>query len=430
MRARLIPFALLVACSSGNGAPPATTPLPAPATPPAPAPATTATGSELVVVRHASTAAAAGFQELDLAPMLARGAAPVRGLSFERTAIPVPQWEGHFDIRAAHDGTDLVIASRSAGGAPVLVHRVLGRAEEREVSVGDRGATALLVRGRVAIVGAGDRVGTVDLRERTLSFTQVHQRTLNERKAFDLIVANGDWLVAVDDMVMPLWADSFAVDASGRLTHRAGWELPGVINGSYVMGALIGSGGDGTLILGAPYSIMDGHGHDLVALGVHGHAVQALPERLVLQNAHGTPGTPPVLEEHVPRGRPGSVLTLHGGTAFSEWTAMAVVGRDTPAPELVFAAGARGLMVLPASFGENSTATLVDVGGHCLDVVARGDALVALIGDAPPDPYVAPPTTAPPPASPSKLVLVRREAGGLRAVATHVLDAAYTGLVH
>jgi hypothetical protein len=131
----------------------------------------------------------------------------------------------------------------------------------------------------------------------------------------------------------------------------------------------------------------------------------------------------------LPRGRPAELPSLHGGSVYSEWAALALVGQGSPTPELVFAAGARGLMVLPAAFTATSTATLVDVGGHCLDVVDRGGALVALVGDAPPDPYGPPPATAPPPPGPSRIVLVRREGSATRVVATHALDASYTSFV-
>lgn len=439
MLARLAPVlcAILASCSSGSGTAGGTGPTPAPAPTPLPAPPAplppavgAASSTSLVVVRHPPTAATAQFLELDLAPLLATGAAPGRGQAFELQTLSHPWHQGRFVVAASQGGSDLVITSLRIGSGPTLVHRVIGRPEQREVEMVTLTPSAVHVGRGVAYVGAGDRVGFVDLRDARLRFTQVHQRTLSERKAFDLIVHSGDWLVAVDDMVMPMWADSFRLDARGLPTHRAGWQLPGVINGHYTLGALLGASGDGTLVLAAPYSIMDGHGHDLVALGVHGHALDPLPDHLTLQNARGEAGAPPLLEEHVPRGRPADPPSLHGGAAYTEWTALALLGSDTPTPELVFAAGARGLMVLPVAFTATSTATLVDVGGHCLDVVERSGALVALVGDAPPNPYAPPPTTAPPAPGPSRLVLVRREGGVLRAVATHSLDAPHTSFVH
>lgn len=429
-----LPLALFVAsCSSGTGSSGNDGATPLPSTPPTPqtSPAPRVTGAALVVVAHASKAPTARFQELDLAPTLARGAAPDRGQCFELPMVQHPWSTDRFQVLASQDGADLVVGSLRIGSGHTLVHRVLGRSDAREVELGASAPAAVLVSNGTTYVGTGDRVGYVDLREAAPRFTQVHQRTLYERKAFDRIVVSParDWMVAIDDMVMPMWADSFALDARGVPTHRAGWELPGVINGHYALAGLVGNGGDGSIVLFAPYSIMDGHGHDLVALGVHGHALAAFPERLTLQNARGTAGAPPVLEEHVPRGRPTDPPTLVAGAAFSEWTALAVIGRGTPEPQLVFAAGGRGLAVLPARFTATTTATLVDVGGHCLDVIERGDALVALIGDAPADPYVASPPT-PPPSTPSKLVIVRREGNTLRATATHSLDAPYTSLVH
>lgn len=185
-----LPLALFVAsCSSGTGSSGNDGATPLPSTPPTPqtSPAPRVTGAALVVVAHASKAPTARFQELDLAPTLARGAAPDRGQSFELPMVQHPWSTDRFQVLASQDGADLVVGSLRIGSGHTLVHRVLGRSDAREVELGASAPAAVLVSNGTTYVGTGDRVGYVDLREAAPRFTQVHQRTLYERKAFDRI---------------------------------------------------------------------------------------------------------------------------------------------------------------------------------------------------------------------------------------------------
>jgi len=209
------------------------------------------------------------------------------------------------------------------------------------------------------------------------------QRANLPHKPYDLFAQHGRHLVAIDDRVMPVYADFYHLDEAGRPTHLAEWELPGIINGHYNHAVLVPRGATGhTLYVTAPYGIRTGSGQIIAALPIDGARLD-VPERLVL-NGGRSADAPPVLIEHV--SRMGKEPSLLSGESYTPWTGLAVaIDATTAHPRLVFlAAGERGLWVLPPDLSPEAAIGRLPLAGPCLDVVVYGDDLYALVGgDAP-----------------------------------------------
>jgi len=322
--------------------------------------------THVLLVSHEASAAKAQVRAVALDGM-------VVGDEVVHPAIEHSQWSDRRVVVAGHGGGKDWATGEADGEGWRVVLRQIGEAETQPVVVPHRPA-AIHVAGSTVIVGAGPTVGSISLLSPKLGWSVARERADMQYKAFDSFARAGDWLVAVDDQVVPMYADSFALEIGGRPIHRAGWDLPGVINGHYVHPVLVrGDTGDrdGTLFVVAPYGVMDGHGHDLVALPIRGDEL-AVPADFTVNATEST--SPPVLEEHVPRGtrRP---LKLTAGTEFTEWTGLAVIG-----DHLLAAAGARGLLIVPVTFGPQTKAIALDVGGDCRDVLVADDRIWVLVG--------------------------------------------------
>jgi hypothetical protein len=337
--------------------------------------------THLLLSMHADDAPEFEVLPIDLA------ADPPAPLAARRLpALPRADWPGHYVAVAAHGGRARWVHAGGREAAFELVARAVDAsasadagagAATHQVEIGAVIPAAMHVVGEVAYVGAGNTVGTVDLAAEPPRWQLLHERSDMEFKAYDLFARAGDWLVAIDDEVVPMYADAFAVDAAGRATHRAGWELPGVINGHYHAAVLgrSGSGHDGTLWVVASYGIMDGHGQDLAALAIRGNALTVGSD--VTLNSH-VMEDPPVLEEHVSR-QTGKPEKLAFGGDYSPWTGLArFAPADGPA-RLLLAAGPRGLLVVPERFGPSTRAKAVDVGGECADVLVDGARVWVLV---------------------------------------------------
>ena len=352
-------------------------------------------GGWVLVEKHDDEAAEASYVAIDLA------AARPQPISLgDAPALPHTSWPGHFRTIAAHGGARWVRGEEKGGRHALVVSDARGGAP-RTIEV-DGEPTGLHLHGQALYVGLGRRVGWIDLAAGRPAFQELIARD-HQFKAYDLFARAGDRLVAIDDVVMPMVADWFALD--GKAPRRiADWKLPGVINGHYTQAALVPAGqGTWTLYLVAPYGIMDGSGHDLVALPVRGDKL-VFEEGLTLQNGRG--GPTPILEEHLDRGT-GKPVSLVAGSEVTEWTGLAV---DPDGGRLLVAAGKRGLIVLPGDFTGASKGTLVDLGGECRDVARRGGALVALVAGG---------------GQASELVLLTRSGDGYTAGARHPLPAAF-----
>lgn len=318
---------------------------------------------------------------LDVLPLqLPPTGAPVPGVAHH---VPAPTHpDGHFSAAAAHGGQSAWAHAGGREGAYTVIGRDVDPASAPvEVPIGATIPAAMHMVGRVVIVGAGNTLGTVDLAAAQPRWQPLHQRPEMRWKAYDLFARAGDWLVAIDDVVMPIYADTFTLDAKGHPTHRAAWELPGVINGRYHAAVLGRTGAaDGTLWAVASYGIMDGHGQDLAALAIENDALRAGPD--VTLNSH-VMTDPPVLEEHVSR-QTGKPETLAFGSDYSPWTGLAHLPAGPGPARLLLAAGPRGLLVLPERFEPTTRADAIDVQGECADVLVLGSRVLALVaGPAP-----------------------------------------------
>jgi len=289
----------------------------------------------------------------------------------ERPALPRTDWEGHYSAVLGHDGgTTWASAEPDGQGWQVVVHTI-GKPETRTVAAPLRPA-ALHVVGSAVIAGADNTIGWIDLAAPTLAWQEIHRRPDMKFKAYDLFVRDAEWLIAIDDEVMPMYADSFAVDDRGKPTHARGWSLPGIINGHYTHAALARSGArDGVLFTVTPYGIMDGNGQDLAALRITGD-VLAFDAKVTLNSTRLS--DPPVLEEHVSR-ETRQPEKLAAGTGYTPWRGLALHdGR------VLLAAGTRGLLVLPQVFTPDTKATVVAVGDECRDVLVADGRTWVLVG--------------------------------------------------
>ncbi|MBL4689229.1 MAG: hypothetical protein JKY37_31845 [Nannocystaceae bacterium] len=324
--------------------------------------------SHIVAVAHTDTDASATFAVFALGsdPLSAKGRVSV-------PAIENPQWPKHYRAIAAHGGGGTWLRAESGARGAVVVRADETGAAKTRVLVGE-GPAALHAVGHWGVVGQGGKVGLIDFSESAPSMKTLHERADMAGKAYDLFVQHGDWLIAIDDEVSPVYADTFTVGAS-KLKHAEAWTMPGLINGTYYAVAFAPTGPrSGTLFALAQYGIMDGSGHDLAALAVVDGKLAVKPDVLL----NGSVSTdPPVREEHVSR-RTGKPEKLAWGTAYSDWTDLAIA----PDGRLLLSAVGRGLLVLPADFSPTTAAVQVDVGGDCLDLISDRGRVLVLVGAA------------------------------------------------
>ena len=354
-------------------------------------------GRWLVLEKHNDKADLASYAAIDLGA--ARPSPVALGMV---QPLPDTNWPGHYRTVVAHAGPRWVHAEARSGGFKLVIGDARGGAP-RAIDLGGE-PTALHLWRDWLFVGLGPRLGWTDLAGQG-GFQELVARS-HQYKAYDLFARSGDRLVAIDDVVMPMVADWFALGGKGP-ERLADWSLPGVINGHYTHAVLHpAAGGDFTLYMIAPYGIMDGNGHDLVAVPVRGNKL-VFEEGLTLQN--GRNGPTPVIEEHVDRGSEKPV-TLVAGSEVTEWTGLAV---DPDGGRLLIAAGTRGLILLPGAFTSASKGTMVDLGAPCRDVAVRGGLLVALVGDD----------------KKSELVILTRSGDTYAAGARHPLPAAFDRIV-
>jgi hypothetical protein len=334
--------------------------------------------THLLLLRHTDDA-----PELDVLPLaLPAAGTPTLLPSHRLPALPRADWPGHYVAIATHGGQAAWAHAGGREGAWTLVRRDADSATPAPaIPIGATIPAAMHMAGDVVMIGAGNTIGTVDLAADPPRWQALHRRPDMQFKAYDLFARAGEWLVAIDDEVMPMYADTFTLDATGHATHRAAWELPGVINGHYGAAVLGRTGpADGTLWVVASYGIMDGHGQDLAALAIQGDALQTKPD--VILNSHPL-DDPPVLEEHVSR-HTGKPEKLALGTDFTPWTGLARFAPASGPARLLLAAGPRGLLLVPERFGPTTRAEGIDVGGECADVWVDGERVLVLVaGPAP-----------------------------------------------
>ena len=290
----------------------------------------------------------------------------------EAPALPRPRQADRFETVTAADGAAVLVAVPDGEGYALLLRGLDG--SERRLPVGTRRPASLMLLPDQALIGAENTVASLDLRAPDPAVEVLLTREEMYGKAYDRFSRDGDWLIAVDDVVMPIYADLFRLSAGGTPVHLAGLTLPGVINGTYDRVHLSRTGpADGTLFAVTPYSVMDGHGHSLAALPIKDNALSAAEDGMVLNSSPGGRTGPAIIEEHVSR-RDGA-QTLWAGTDYT-----ALTGLDRLGDQLLLAAGERGLLVVPADFVPGAAISTVDVGGSALDVAVVGERAWVLVG--------------------------------------------------
>lgn len=328
-------------------------------------------GRHWLAIAHDNTSKTARVHAIDLGDGDKDGTNSKLG-NFE--AMTQANWPGHYRTLATSDGTRWVWG-QSAGTDDDLTYSLVvrsGTTVEREIELGSVEPTGLHLIGDVLFIGSrGAAVQMVDLSAANSPLTDVVRRQHHPSKGYDVFAQSGNYLLAIDDVVMPMYADWFEMTPAG-MRRLGDWNMPGVINGHYNAAALLPrSTGHFWLFVTASYGIMSGSGQNLAALDIRGSVLE-FSEGLILQNAGPDDR---VLEEHEPRdGSQGTPVRL-AGNEMTSWTGMAVHG---PTEQVLLAAGSRGLMILPAAFDSSTKATLIDLGGPVHDVAVRGDQVIAL----------------------------------------------------
>jgi len=347
--------------------------------------------SWLVLQRHERTSPTGQLLAVKL-PKSWPGEALV-GRPMEVAAVTYRYSAKQFEILAAHSAGRIVFAAEHKDGAADGGDDAAAsswRLEQRRldgnvdggaaanagsaVELGSLRPWALHLHGEHVYVGGRGSLGSIDLGAAAPTYKQVHRRADEPSKPYDLFVREGDRLIAIDDEVVPLYADLFRVKKDGSLQHRAAWDLPGIINGKYYLGDLARRGpeDDGTLLLIAGYGIMSGSGHDLLALPIVDEKLP-FPEQFYV-NSGGSRDDPQVLEEHL-----GTRTTVVAGSKLTRWQGLGVIAGTDQLGRIAIAAGDRGVMLVPFNFNSKTKAALTDVGGNCRDLLVHANIVYALV---------------------------------------------------
>lgn len=373
----------------------------APPKPEAPKPWVEAPRTHLLVQRHAPKQDTAEYLPVALADGL-RAEAPV-----SLAAIANPRWPDHYLAPAAHGGGERFVAVAGEAEAWTLAVYQAGKSKPRQgIEFKGEHPAAMHLAGDKLLLGQANTVTFFDLGAERPRWTLLHTLEDMQFKAYDLFARSGDWLIAIDDVVTPIYADSFGLTANKAPKHEAGWQLPGAINGHYYAATLVPSGDgdtrDGTLYALVAYGIMSGNGHNLTALEIVDGELKFESGAIVNSGAGGSLA---VLEEHVDRGS-GEPSKLLAGEDYSEWTALAH-HRDASGERLLLCAEARDILVAPTQFKGLSELPSIELEGDCLDLLVDGERLWVIVDPEPreraPAEEWAPPTT-------SKLLELKLEA--------------------
>ena len=284
-------------------------------------------------------------------------------------ALPVPGWDGHFHGVAAHHRGVWAVAEKSGAGHRVVVQRFDLAGSLAVIELGNVEPVALHLTEDGVLVGATE--GRLLYARLVTGPAQILVERKDARKAYDLFARAGDRVLAIDDVVRPLFADWLQI-GGGATPRRVGdWAMPGLINGIYTHAALIATADGHALYVVAPYGIMDGWGHELARMPIRGDKLD-MPPDLILNSGGG-----PAVEEHVSR-RTSQPEKLVAGTEFTDFTGLAV---DAAAGKVLVAAQARGLFVFPLDLGGGKAAVL-PTKGPCHDVVVADGRVFVLVEEA------------------------------------------------
>ncbi len=270
-----------------------------------------------------------------------------------------------FSFAAAHGGGEhAAIVTPGASGFELAWAKGGDPAGAQRVNIGDVFPAALTVHGSTVMLGIGTTLVEVAFGEDDPSPRVVHKREGLGNKAYDVFASAGDWMVAVDDMALPYYADSLRLGTAGRARHEAGFALPSLINGTYQFAQLHRTADlEGSLYVVTRFGVISGHGHQLARLPMK----RGVPT-LVVDSPLNSGAAGVAVEEFV--ARPSGDVSVVAGETMTAWTGLALVEDGETVPAVLVAAGARGLLQFPAEVGPGVQATVLDLGSPCLDVIA------------------------------------------------------------
>jgi len=289
---------------------------------------------------------------------------------FAVPAVPHPYQLGVYRVVAGHDGADAFAVGRaeSKDGPWFVDVRDLGeRATWRSVPIPHSRPAALHIVGDRVMVGHDERLSTFVISDAQPAMAELRHRPPMRGKAYDLFARAGRYLIAIDDVVTPIYADSFDLAGSTPIALE-GFELPGIVNGHYAAAAFkAGPGASGRLFSIASFGTLEESGQQLLAVAfVDGAPVPSSVDAQAMV----------LLRETVPNMQSGPPSSLVGD-APTPWTGLAYIDDDGPGAVLI-AAGSRGVLRLPADYTSRSRPSMHDLGGVVADVIAHGQRAWAL----------------------------------------------------
>jgi len=235
-------------------------------------------------------------------------------------------------------------------------------------AVGQVHPAALHLTADHLFVGQAARLSWIDPARPDGSPQELVHRPEMGLKAYDLFARDGDLLVAIDDVVMPIFADTIDLSSPSPL-HKAGFELPGSVNGSYAYAALHRRTSTfASLYAIVPFHTIDGPGQNLMRLKLRDGAPLQPLGNLVLNS--GASRSIPVIEEAISEHQR-AVHQVVAGDRMTPWQGLAWTTTSQGWAVLV-AAGPRGLLVFPDDFESSTRPAVIEVGGACLDVAVAG----------------------------------------------------------
>ena len=296
---------------------------------------------------------------------------PAVGETFVVPAVPHAYRVGMHSVVAAHDGADAFAVARAASEAGrwfVDVRDLSDDGSWRSVAIPHAVPAALHIAGDHVVVGHAERLSAFRLSSPKPSVSELRHRAEMRGKAYDVFARHRNHLVAIDDIRRPFFADSFDL-AGGDLSAVHGFELPALTNGHYAHAALlVDSAFNGRLFAITPFAVLRGSGRDLLAIPFTGGKPSSTDIRS---------GGVARLEEMVARPFDSRDPSLLAGDVDTPWSGIAAVA-DSTGGKVLIAAGARGLLSVPADFDSTSKVAAHDLGGEITDVLAHEGRVWAL----------------------------------------------------
>lgn len=323
-----------------------------------------------VLVSH-SRAEATGFVQM---VSLAEGGALGARHAWSGAADPSGN---SFSFVAGHGGGDHVaIVTPAALGFELAWAEDGNPSGASRVPIGDTFPAALSVHGSTVMLGIGTTLVEVAFDDDDPSPRVVHNRDGLGNKAYDVFTSAGDWMVAVDDMALPYYADSLRLGGAGRARHEAGFALPSLINGTYQFAQLHRTADfEGSLYVVTQFGVISGHGHQLARLPMKDGVTTLEVDTPLNSGAAGV-----AVEEFM--ARPSGAVSVVDGDTMTAWSGLALVEEGGAVMAVLVAAGARGVLQFPAEVGPGAQPQAIDLGSPCLDVIAQGDRVWVLTDGA------------------------------------------------